>query len=109
MAKRLFVGSLSFGTTNDSLKDAFAQAGTVVSAQVIIDRMNGRSKGFGFVEMGTDEEATAAIDMWNGKELDGRPIVVNEARPMADRPPRPRGSFGGGGRGRGDRPSYGDR
>ena len=69
--------------------------------------MNGRSKGFGFVEMGTDEEATAAIDMWNGKDLDGRSIVVNEARPMAERPPRPRGGFGGG-RDRGSR-QYGDR
>ena len=109
MAKKLYVGGLSFQTTNDTLAAAFAQAGTVVSAVVIMDKFSGKSKGFGFVEMSSDEEATAAIDMWNEKELDGRMVRVNEARPMEDRPPRQdnysrsgsssRGSFGGGSRG----------
>ena len=94
MAKKLYVGNLSYSTTDDSLRNAFAQAGTVESATVIMDRMSGRSRGFGFVEMSTDEEAAAAIDMFNGKEVDGRELTVNEARPMTD---RPRG--GGGGRG----------
>ncbi len=97
MAKKLYVGSLSYSATDDTLKNAFSQAGTVVSASIIIDKMSGRSKGFGFVEMSTDEEAQKAIEMFNGKELDGRTIIVNEARPMAERPPR-RGGFGGGNR-----------
>ncbi len=88
MAKKLYIGGLSFGTTDDSLGAAFAQAGNVVSAIVIKDKFSGRSRGFGFVEMSTDEETQAAIDMWNDKELDGRTIKVNEARPMEDRPPR---------------------
>lgn len=82
---RLFVGGISWGVRDDALKAAFEQAGTVVSAVVIIDRMSGRSKGFGFVEMSTPEEAQAAIDMWNEKELDGRAIIVNVARPREDR------------------------
>jgi len=94
MNKKLYVGGLSYSSTEGSLKDAFAQAGTVVSAIIIMDKMTGRSKGFGFVEMTTEEEATAAIEMFNGKELDGRTITVNEARPQEDRPKR---SFGGGG------------
>lgn len=81
MNKKLFVGGIAWKTTEDALKDAFAEAGTVESATIITDRMSGRSKGFGFVEMATEEEAQAAIDMWNNKELDGRTIVVNEARP----------------------------
>lgn len=85
MAKRLYVGGLSYNTTNDSLKGAFEQAGTVVSATVITDRMSGRSRGFGFVEMSTDDEAAKAIELFNGKELEGRTVVVNEARPMASR------------------------
>lgn len=85
MNKKLYVGSLSYNTTEDTLKDAFSQAGTVESAVVITDKMSGRSKGFGFVEMASEKEAQAAIDMWNGKELDGRTINVNEARPMTDR------------------------
>lgn len=93
MGKKLFIGSLSFSTTDDSLKAAFEQAGTVVSASVIMDRATGRSKGFGFVEMETDEMAQAAIEMWNGKELDGRAIKVSEARPRED---RPRNGGGGG-------------
>ena len=95
MNKKLYVGGLSYSSTESSLKDAFSQAGTVVSAIIIMDKMTGRSKGFGFVEMTTEEEATAAIEMFNGKELDGRTITVNEARPQEDRPKR---SFGGGGR-----------
>ena len=103
MAKRLYVGSLSYNTTEGSLRDAFSQAGTVETATVIMDRMTGRSKGFGFIEMSTDEEAHAAIEMWNGKMLDGRTLTVNEVRPMEERAPRgPRRDFGGGG-GRRDR------
>ncbi|OGB74124.1 RNA-binding protein [candidate division Kazan bacterium RBG_13_50_9] len=102
MAKKLYVGGLSYDTTNDSLKDAFSQAGEVVSATVIMDNMSGRSKGFGFVEMADDAAATAAIEMWNGKELDGRALKVDEARPMQPRNDR-FGSGGGGGRDRGPR------
>ena len=86
MATRLFIGSLAWATNDDSLKDFFSQAGSVVSANVITDRETGRSKGFGFVEMSSDEEAKAAVDQLNGKELDGRPIVVSEARPRETRP-----------------------
>ena len=81
MATKLFVGSLAWATTDDSLKDFFSAAGNVVSANVIVDRDTNRSKGFGFVEMSTDDEAKAAIDQLNGKDLDGRSIVVNEAKP----------------------------
>jgi RNA recognition motif-containing protein len=95
MATKLFVGSLAWGTTDDSLKAFFSQVGTVVSANVIIDRDNNRSKGFGFVEMSSDEEAKAAVDQLNGKELDGRAIVVNEARPREERPRNGGGGFGG--------------
>ncbi len=106
MAKKLYVGGLSFDTTDDSLGAAFAQAGTVVSAIVIKDKYSGRSKGFGFVEMSSEEEAEKAIQTWNDKELDGRTVKVNEARPMTDRPPRrdnysQGGSRGGGGFGGG--------
>lgn len=100
MAKKLYVGGLSFQTSEDTLRAAFAQAGNVTSATIIFDRMTGRSKGFGFVEMENDDEAQAAISMWDGKELDGRTVRVNEARPMEDRPPRR--DFGGNNRG-GDR------
>ena len=85
MGTKLFVGSLSWGVKDDALREAFEQAGTVESATVIIDRMSGRSKGFGFVEMATPEEAQAAIEMWHEKELDGRKIIVNEARPREER------------------------
>jgi len=88
MAKKLYVGGLSYDTNEDSLKQAFSKAGTVESAAIIMDRMTNRSKGFGFVEMSTDDEAQKAIDMLNGKELDGRTITVNEARPQENRPPR---------------------
>jgi len=83
--KKLFVGGLSFQTTEDVLADAFAKAGTVISAVIIKDRMTQRSKGFGFVEMETEEMAQAAIAMWNGQELDGRRVAVNEARPLEKR------------------------
>ena len=83
MGSKLFVGGLPYRTTNDELKDAFQQAGNVTSASVIIDRATGRSKGFGFVEMSSDAEAQAAIDMWNGKDFDGRTRTVSEARPKA--------------------------
>ncbi len=89
MAKRLFVGNLSWDTTDDSLRAAFAEVGAVESAQVIVDKMSGRSKGFGFVEMATDEEAAKAIEALNGKAIDGRPVTVNEARPMTERSERP--------------------
>ncbi len=93
MSKKLYVGGLSYNTTEGSLKDAFSQCGTVESAIIIMDKMSGRSKGFGFVEMSSDEEAEQAISTWNGKELDGRTVTVNEARPMADRPARRPGGF----------------
>jgi RNA recognition motif-containing protein len=104
MAAKLFVGSLAWGTTDDSLNEFFAQAGTVVSAKVITDRDSGRSKGFGFVEMSTDEEAAKAVAELNGKDLDGRAINVNEARPQE---PRENRGGGGGGYGGGNRNSGG--
>jgi cold-inducible RNA-binding protein len=99
MATKLFVGSLSWNTNNDQLKDFFSTVGTVVSATVIFDRETNRSKGFGFVEMSTDEEAKAAVEQLNNKELDGRTIVVNEARPREE---RPRNAYNGGGGYRGN-------
>ncbi len=84
MAKKLYVGNLSYSVTDESLKEYFSQAGVVESATVLMDRMTGRSKGFGFVEMSTDEEAQKAIEMFNGKELDARPLTVNEARPKEE-------------------------
>ncbi len=101
MAKKLYVGGLSYNTTQETLKDTFSQAGTVESAVVITDKMSGRSKGFGFVEMSTEEEAAKAIEMFNGKDLDGRNVTVNEARPMEERSRREGGfnrDFRGGGR-----------
>ena len=81
MSKRLFVGNTAWGTTDATLKKHFEQVGAVESANVIVDKMSGRSKGFGFVEMSSDEEGSAAISKLNGSELDGRKIVVSEARP----------------------------
>lgn len=81
MANKLYVGSLDYGTTTDQLRELFAQAGSVVDATVITDRYSGRSKGFGFVEMSSDEEAKKAIEMFNGKDFQGRSMIVNEARP----------------------------
>jgi RNA recognition motif-containing protein len=98
MGKKLYVGNLPFTATDDSLRQIFEQVGSVESAKVITDRDTGRSKGFGFVEMTNDQEATEAINRFNGADLQGRPMTVNEARPMV-----PRDSRGGGGGGRRDR------
>ena len=108
MATKLYVGNLSFQTTSDELRDHFAQIGNVESASVVEDRMTGRSRGFGFVEMTTPEEAAAAIEQLNGKDFNGRNLTVNEARPRTDRASGGgyggnRGGGGGYGRGRGDR------
>jgi len=88
--RRLFVGGISWGTTDEGLKSAFAQFGSVESAQVITDKMTGRSKGFGFVVMGSEAEAQAAIEKMNGQLLEGRQITVNVARPKTDSPRPPR-------------------
>lgn len=88
MAKKLYIGNLAYNTTEDALKEAFGRAGTVESASIIMDKMSGRSRGFGFIEMASDDEAQAAIEMWNGKEIDGRRLTVNEARPVEARAPR---------------------
>ena len=102
MAKKLYVGGLPYTTTEDELRDAFAQAGAGSSASIIMDRMSGRSKGFVFVEMTDDAYAQNAIDMWNGKQFGGRTLTVNEARPMEARPPRTGGGgFRSGGNDRG--------
>ncbi len=86
MGKKLYVGSLSYDTKEESLKDLFSQAGTVNSVSIIVDRFSGRSKGFGFVEMSSEQEAKKAIEMFNGKEFEGRNIVVSEARPIKKKP-----------------------
>ncbi len=96
MGKKLFVGNLSYEVDSNGLQEMFASHGTIESATVITDRATGQSKGFGFVEMANDDEATAAIEALNGQEHGGRPLTVNEARPREDR----RGGGGGGGRGR---------
>ena len=103
MAKKLFVGGLSYETKEDTLKEAFSKIGEVTSAIIISDKMTGRSKGFGFVEMTNDEDADKAIETLNGTELEGRKITVNVARPMEERPRRDFGgsrNFGGGNRGK---------
>ena len=92
MSKKLFIGSLAWGTTDDSLQAHFAQCGTVASAKVVTDRDTGRSRGFGFVEFDDDKEADAAVEKLNNSDLDGRNIIVSEARPKDDKPRR-----GGGG------------
>ncbi len=96
MGNKLYVGNLAYSVRDESLQAAFSQFGTVTSAKVMMDRETGRSKGFGFVEMGSDAEAQSAINGMNGQPLEGRPVVVNEARPREERP----GGFGGGGGGR---------
>lgn len=106
MSKKLFVGGLPYSTTDTELQTAFSKAGTVVSATVIVERETGRSKGFGFVEMSSDAEAQAAIDMFHEKDFGGRNIIVNIARPMEERPPR-RDYDRGGNRGGNDRGGYG--
>ena len=99
MGKKLYVGNLPYSVRDGDLEQAFGQFGSVTSAKVMMERDTGRSKGFGFVEMGTDEEAQSAINGMNGQPLGGRSVVVNEARPMEERPPRSGGGgFGGGGR-----------
>jgi len=107
MGTKLYVGNLSFRTTSDELRDLFAQAGEVESASVIEDRETGRSRGFGFVEMATAEGAAAAIEQFNGKDLGGRALTVNEARPKADRSGGGGGRGGYGGGGGGGRGGYG--
>ncbi len=106
MGKKLYVGNLPYSATDEVLADAFGQVGTVESAKVITDRDTGRSKGFGFVEMSNDAEAAEAIQKFHGASLDGRPLTVNEAKPMVPRENRG-GGFGGGNRG--DRGSRGGR
>jgi cold-inducible RNA-binding protein len=100
VGKKLYVGNLPYDTSDSKLQELFEEYGAVQSAQVIMDRETGRSKGFGFVEMGSDDEARAAIDGLNGKELGGRALTVNEARPREER-------GGGGGRSGGGRGGYG--
>ena len=101
MGTKLYVGNLSFRTTSEELRDAFAAVGTVESASVIEDRDTGRSRGFGFVEMSTKEEGAAAISQFNGKEVNGRALNVNEAKPRENRAGGGGRGFGGGGGGRG--------
>jgi len=100
MGNKLYVGNLPYSVRDDDLHQAFSAFGAVSSAKVMMERDTGRSKGFGFVEMGSDNEAQAAIEGMHGQSLAGRALVVNEARPMAPRPPRS-GGFGGGGGGGG--------
>src|SRR5689334_10434823 len=106
MSTKLFVGNLSFNTTDNDLTDAFAAHGTVVEASVMMDRMSGRPRGLGFVTMGSPEEAQKAIEAMNGQPLDGRNLTVNIARPKEE---RPGGGGGGGGGGRGPRREFGGR
>src|SRR6185312_3616605 len=99
MATKLYIGGLPYSTSQDELQEAFSKAGTVVSTSIIMDKMTNRSRGFGFVEMSSDSEAQAAIEMWNGKDFCGRKLTVNEAKPLEARPPRREGGgsrFGGG-------------
>jgi len=108
---KLYVGGIPYRTTEDDLRNAFSEAGEVVSVSIISDRMTGRSRGFGFVEMADEAQAQAAIDRWDGKEFDGRMLSVSNARPQGDRPPREgggRGGFGGGNRGGGYGGGYGN-
>jgi RNA recognition motif-containing protein len=101
MGTKLYVGNLSFNTMDPEIKTMFSQVGTVVSCDIILDKFTSKSRGFGFVEMSTQEEATKAIAEFNGKELDGRALTVNEAKPREERPRG--GGFGGGGEGGGRR------
>jgi cold-inducible RNA-binding protein len=103
MATKLYIGGLPYSTTQDELQEAFAKSGAVVSTSIIMDKMTGRSRGFGFVEMGSDDDAQKAIEMWNGQDFGGRKLTVNEAKPLEARPPRREGGgsrFGGNGGGR---------
>src|SRR5580765_3383214 len=103
MSTKLFVGNLSFNTTENDLQDAFAAHGSVVEANIMMDRVSGRSRGFAFITMGSPEEAQKAIEAMNGSQLDGRALTVNIARPREDRPPGGGGGRGGGGGGGGRR------
>jgi hypothetical protein len=103
MGNKLYVGNLAYSVRDEDLNDAFSQFGAVTSAKVMMDRETGRSKGFGFVEMGSDPEAQAAINGLNGQPIAGRAIVVNEARPREERPGGFRSPYGGGGAGGGGR------
>lgn len=107
MGRKLYVGNLSYGVTDTQLQEMFSPYGTVQSAQVVMDRDTGRSKGFGFVEMGSDQEAQAAATGMNGQMVDGRSLTVNEARPKEDRPRGGGGGGGYGGGGGGGRGGYG--
>jgi len=115
MSTKLYVGNLSFNTTANQIQDLFAAHGTVTSVELIMDKFSGRSRGFAFVTMDSKEAADNAIQALNGKNLDGRDLTVNEARPREERPPRAGGGggggYGGGGRGgdRGPRREYGNR
>ena len=113
MGNKLYVGNLSFNTTETDLMDLFAQAGTVSEAMIMQDRFTGKSRGFAFVTMGSDAEAAEAVNKFHGKTIDGRPLTVNEARPKEDRPRTGGGGgYGGGGGGggfRGDRGGGGSR
>lgn len=106
MGTKIYVGNMSYDMDNMSLDEMFKPFGTVVSAQVVMDRESGRSKGFGFVEMSSAEEAKAAIDALNGKEVNGRAVTVNEAKPREDRPRTGGGRSGGGRGGFGGRSRY---
>ncbi len=101
MGKKLYVGNLAYSVRDNDLEQAFGEFGSIVSAKVMMERDTGRSKGFGFVEMGTDAEALAAVEAMNGHSLQGRALTVNEARPMEARPPRTGGGGYGGGAGGG--------
>jgi hypothetical protein len=107
MGKKLYVGNLAYSVRDNDLEQAFGEFGSIVSAKVMMERDTGRSKGFGFVEMGTDAEALAAIEAMNGHSLQGRALTVNEARPMEARPPRTGGGGGGGYGGGGGGGGYG--
>ena len=112
MGNKLYVGNLSFNTTENDLRDLFAQAGTVSDVVLMQDKFTGKSRGFGFVTMSTDAEAESAANQFNGKQLDGRPLTVNEAKPREERPAGGGGGFRGGrggGGGGGGRPSGGGR
>src|SRR5437762_14376181 len=106
MGTKLFVGNLSFNTTEGDVLDLFKQAGNVQSCELIVDKFTSKSRGFAFVTMGSQEEATAAVTQFNGKELDGRALTVNEARPKEDRPRGGGGGFGGGGGRGGERAEF---
>src|SRR5689334_15262640 len=101
MAKRIYVGGLPYSATDQDLENLFSASGTVTSASVVTDRYTGQAKGFGFVEMSTDEEANAAINALNGTMMGGRTLTVNEAKPREDRPRSGGGGYGGGNRGGG--------